>query len=60
MYLGKYVELNFDWFVFIMVSIGEFVMYREYEVCMNQFVYFFCVNGLGWMDYYFIFMENNN
>ena len=60
MYPGKYAQLNPDRPAFIMASTGESVSYRDYEKRANQLAHLLRAQGLGRLDHYSIFMENNN
>ncbi|MFK7913282.1 MAG: AMP-binding protein, partial [Pseudomonadales bacterium] len=60
MYPGKYAQLNPDRPAFIMASTGESVSYADYEIRTNQLAHLLRAEGLGRLDHYSIFMENNN
>ena len=60
MYAGKYLAENPDRPAFIMASTGESVSYAEYEGRANQLAHLLRAHGLGRLDHYSIFMENND
>ena len=59
MYPSKYALRHPDRPAFIMASSGAIVSYREYEARANQLAQLLRRQGLGRMDHYAIFMENN-
>ena len=59
MYAGNYATQNPDRPAFIMAGSGETVTYREYEARTNQLSHLLRKLGLGRLDHYAIFMENN-
>jgi long-chain acyl-CoA synthetase len=59
MYPGKYALERADQAAFIMAASGESVSYSELEARTNQLAHLLRANGLGRLDHYAIFMENN-
>jgi long-chain acyl-CoA synthetase len=49
-----------DQAAFIMASTGESVSYAEYEARANRLAHLLRARGLGRLDHYAIFMENND
>lgn len=60
MYPGTYAEQHPDRAAFIMASTGEVVTYREFEARSNQLAHLLRAHGLGLLDHYSVFMENND
>src|SRR4051794_7620020 len=59
-YPGRYAQLHPQRPAFIMASTGEAVTYHDYEARCNQLAHLLRAHGLGRLDHYSIFMENNN
>ncbi|MDX2157911.1 MAG: AMP-binding protein [Hyphomicrobiaceae bacterium] len=59
MYPGKHATAHPDRAAFIMASSGETVSYRELERRANRLAHLLRTRGLGRLDHYAIFMENN-
>jgi long-chain acyl-CoA synthetase len=60
MYAGPYLERHPDRPAFVMASTGAVVTYREFEGRANQLAHLLRAAGLGRLDHYSIFMENND
>ena len=60
MYAGRYAELNPERPAFVMSNSGTTVSYREYDNRTNQLAHLLRDHGLGRLDHYSIFMENND
>ena len=60
MYPGRHARERADQAAFIMASTGESVSYAEYEARANRLAHLLRARGLGPLDHYAIFMENNN
>jgi long-chain acyl-CoA synthetase len=60
MYPGTYAQQHPERPAFIMASTGESVSYRDYEARANRLAQLLRAQGLGRLDHYAIFMENNN
>lgn len=60
MYAPRHAELHPDRPAFIMASTGATVTYREYEGRANQLAHVLRAHGLGRLDHFSIFMENND
>ena len=60
MYTGKHVRERADQPAFIMAGSGETVTYAGLESRTNRLAHLLRANGLGRLDHYAIFMENNN
>src|SRR3954452_449005 len=59
-YPGRYAQLHPQRPAFIMASTGEAVTYHDYEARCNQLAHLLRAHGLGRLDHYSIFMENND
>ena len=60
MYPGRHARERADQAAFIMASTGESVSYAEYEARTNRLAHLLRARGLGRLDHYAIFMENND
>ena len=60
MYPGTHARERADQAAFIMGSTGESVCYAEYEARTNRLAHLLRARGLGRLDHYAIFMENND
>jgi len=60
MYPGEYASQHPDRAAFVMASTGESVSYREFEERSNRLAHLLRSHGLGRLDHYSIFMENND
>jgi len=60
MYPGKYAEQNPEKAAIIMAESGAIVTYRDYEARCNRLAHFLRQQGLGRLDHYAIYMENNS
>ena len=60
MYPGTHARERADQAAFIMASTGESVCYAEYEARTNRLAQLLRARGLGRLDHYAIFMENND
>ena len=60
MYPGTHARERADQAAFIMASTGESVSYAEYEARTNRLAHLLRAWGLGRLDHYAIFMENND
>ena len=60
MYPGTHARERADQAAFIMASTGESVSYAEYEARTNRLAHLLRARGLGRLDHYAIFMENND
>ncbi len=60
MYAGKYAIANPDRPAFIMASTGASVSYAEFDARTNRLAHLLRAHGLGRLDHYAIFMENND
>src|SRR5579883_1418520 len=60
MYTGKHARLRPLQPAFIMAATGEAVTYRELDRRCNRLAQLFRRRGLGRLDHYAIFMENNS
>src|SRR5262245_1424073 len=60
MYPGRHARERAGQAAFIMASTGESVSYAEYEARANRLAHLLRARGLGRLDHYAIFMENNN
>ena len=60
MYPGAYAQQHPDRAALIMASTGEVVTYREFEGRSNQLAHLLRAHGLGLLDHYSVFMENND
>ena len=60
MYPGAHIETHSDQPAFIMGTSGITVTYRELEARSNRLAHFLRARGLGRLDHYSIFMENND
>lgn len=60
MYPGKFAIRHPDRPAFIMASTGASVSYAEFEARANQLAHLLRAQGLGRLDHYSIFMENND
>src|SRR5215469_2394893 len=59
MYPGRHARERADQAAFIMASTGESVSYAEFEARANRLAHLLRARGLGRLDHYAIFMENN-
>src|SRR5215471_9784169 len=59
MYPGRHARERADQAAFIMASTGESVCYAEFEARANRLAHLLRARGLGRLDHYAIFMENN-
>jgi long-chain acyl-CoA synthetase len=59
-YPGPHARERADQAAFIMASTGESVSYAEYEARTNRLAHLLRARGLGRLDHYAIFMENND
>jgi acyl-CoA synthetase (AMP-forming)/AMP-acid ligase II len=59
-YSGRHARQRADQAAFIMASTGESVSYAEYEARTNKLAHLLRARGLGRLDHYAIFMENND
>ena len=59
MYPGKYAASHATQPAFIMAGTGETVTYGELEARSNRLAHLLRASGLGRLDHYSIFMENN-
>ena len=59
MYSDKYAAQDLDKPAFIMAESGEVVTYRDYEARCNRLAHLLRNQGLGRLDHYAVFMENN-
>lgn len=60
MYATKYLDTIADRPAFIMASTGASVTIREFEERSNQLAHLLTGHGLGRLDHYSVFMENND
>jgi long-chain acyl-CoA synthetase len=60
MYPGRHARERADQAAFIMASTGKSVCYAEYEARANRLARLLRARGLGRLDHYAIFMENND
>ena len=60
MYAGKHARERASQAAFIMAGTGETVTYAEFAARTNRLAHLLRANGLGRLDHYAIFMENNN
>src|SRR5262249_2427332 len=60
MYPGRHARERADQAAFIIASTGESVSYAEYEARTNRLAHLLRARGLGRLDHYAIFMENND
>src|SRR5476651_669197 len=60
MYPGTHARTRPDRPAFVMAASGESVTYGELEARTNRLAHFFRRQGLGRLDHYSIFMENND
>src|ERR1700710_1571607 len=60
MYTGKHAHLRPLQPAFIMADSGEAVTYAELEARSNRLAHLFRNRGLGRLDHYAVFMENNS
>jgi len=60
MYPGRHARERADQAAFIMASTGESVSYADYEARTNRLAHLLRARGLGRLDHYAIFMENND
>ena len=60
MYPGKYAKQNPAKAAFIMAESGTVVTYRDYEARCNRLAQLLREQGLGRLDHYAIYMENNS
>jgi long-chain acyl-CoA synthetase len=60
MYPGSYAKTRAQQPAFIMAQSGETVTYEELERRSNRIAHFLRSRGLGRLDHYAIFMENNS
>ncbi|HYM31190.1 MAG TPA: AMP-binding protein [Candidatus Cybelea sp.] len=60
MYPGLHAKIRPDQPAFIMAQSGETVSYAELERRTNRLAHYFRAAGLGRLDHYAIFMENNS
>lgn len=60
MYAGRHARERADQPAFIMAGTGEKVTYAELEARANRLAHLLRANGLGRLDHYAIFMENNS
>jgi len=60
MYPGRHARERAGQAAFIMASTGESVSYAEYEARTNRLAHLLRARGLGRLDHYAIFMENND
>src|SRR5665213_2019817 len=60
MYTGKHARLRPLQPAFIMANTGEAVTYAELDARSNRLAHLFRARGLGRLDHYAIFMENNS
>jgi long-chain acyl-CoA synthetase len=59
-YPGRHARERADQAAFIMASTGKSVSYAEYEARTNRLAHLLRARGLGRLDHYAIFMENND
>ncbi|MFL5296939.1 MAG: AMP-binding protein [Phenylobacterium sp.] len=59
MYTGEQVKVRPDQAAVIMAAGGEVITYAELERRTNRLAHFFRRQGLGRLDHYSVFMENN-
>ena len=59
-YPGTHARERADQAAFVMASTGESVSYAEYEARTNRLAHLLRARGLGRLDHYAIFMENND
>src|SRR5437763_1199253 len=59
-YPGPHARERADQAAFVMASTGESVSYAEYEARTNRLAHLLRARGLGRLDHYAIFMENNS
>src|SRR5271169_6533597 len=59
MYPGLQAKIRPQQPAFIMAQSGEVVTYAELDRRSNRLAHFLRASGLGWLDHYAIFMENN-
>ncbi len=59
MYSGKHTIERADQAAFIMAGTGQTVTHRELDHSSNRLAHFLRSSGLGRLDHYAIFMENN-
>jgi len=60
MYAGRHVRERAAQPAFIMAGTGEQVTYAEFESRTNRLAHLLRAHGLGRLDHYAIFMENNS
>ncbi len=60
MYPGTHARERAGQAAFIMASTGQSVSYAEYEARTNRLARLLRARGLGRLDHYAIFMENND
>ena len=60
MYPGEQAKTRADQLAFIMAESGEVVTYGELDARSNRIAHLLRAQGLGRLDHYAIFMENNN
>ncbi|HEY1002114.1 MAG TPA: AMP-binding protein [Streptosporangiaceae bacterium] len=60
MYPGPHARERADQAAFVMASTGQSVSYAEYEARTNRLAHLLRARGLGRLDHYAIFMENND
>ncbi len=60
MYPGRHAHERAGQAAFIMASTGQSVSYAEYEARTNRLAHLLRARGLGRLDHYAIFMENND
>src|SRR5215472_19048792 len=60
MYPGRHARERAGQAAFIMASTGESICYAEYEARANRLAHLLRARGLGRLDHYAIFMENNH
>jgi long-chain acyl-CoA synthetase len=59
MYPGKHAALHPGRLAVIMADGGETITYGELEARSNRLAHLLRARGLGWLDHYSIYMENN-
>jgi long-chain acyl-CoA synthetase len=59
-YPGPHARERADQAAFVMASTGESVSYAEYEAWTNRLARLLRARGLGRLDHYAIFLENND
>ena len=60
MYPGPHARERAGQAAFVMASTGQSVSYAEYEARTNRLAHLLRARGLGRLDHYAIFMENND